>query len=197
MQASKLDKKWWTGFQKGHKFTLENNTLTVYIYDPPEYASKEVEAELNPHTALGHELSHMMAGAFFFKGFDPSGAFLWKEKITDDFDPGRALFYECWVIHGQVISDPNVDSNFKLEHFYKGRKFLDETFQILYEKEIPKKWLERWDKLKEELSELSEFRKNLPIDPWQPTGFSKVKLGQLTTKIVIPRRNEVTTRDLA
>ena len=179
MQASKLDKQWWTGFQKGHNFTVENDILIVNIYDPPDYSDKKVEAELNPHTALGHELSHLLAGAFFFKGFDPSGAYLWKERIHDDFDPGRALFYECWVIHGQVLSDPNVDLTFKLEHYEKGRKFLGETFQILYQKHIPKKWLDRWDKLKEELNELGEFRKNLPIDPWQPLNFSKVKLGRL------------------
>ena len=179
MERVSEDKKWWIGFDNSHNFTLNNGTLTVYIYDPPEYSFKEVKTELNPHTPLGHELSHLLSGAFYFKGFDPSGAFIWGEKITDSFDPGRALFYECWVIHGQVITDFNVDINYKLEHHEKGKLFLEETFLILYNVSIPDKWIERWDKLKEQIDELTKFREELIIDPWWPNGFSKIKLSKL------------------
>ena len=179
MQAQLEDKQWWTGFQKEHNFTVTNNLLTVNIYDPPEYSFKEVEAELNPHTPFGHELSHLLAAAFFFKGFDPSGAYIWKQKINDSFDPGRALFYETWVISGQVITDPNVDMEFKLERFNKGKEFLIETFPILRKVSIPTKWIDRWEKVKEQIDELTEFRKTLSIDPWWPKGFSQIKLGNL------------------
>ena len=180
MDAQVLDKQWWLGFQEGHNFSLENDTLTVYIYDPPDYSFQEIKAELNPHTALGHELSHTLSGALYFKGFDPSGAYLWKQKINDSFDPGRALFYECWVIHGQVFTDPNVDINFKLEHHAKGKQFLQETYPIIRKIQIPEKWIHRWDKLKEQIDALTKFRKELPIDPWWPSSFSKFKLGKLT-----------------
>lgn len=179
MSTDQNDKQWWTGFQEGHNFFIKNELLTVNIYDPPEYSFKEVKAELNPHTPLGHELSHLLCGAFYFKGFDPSGAYLWGEKITDDFDPGRALFYECWVIYGQVISDANVDKDFKLEHHKKGSVFLEETFQGLYRISIPKKWTERWEVLKEQVDSLTKFRKELIIDPWYPKGFNKIRLGKL------------------
>ena len=76
MQAQSDNKQWWVGFQEGSNFIVENGTLTVNIYDPPEYSYKEVQAELNPHTPFGHELSHLLAGAFYFKGFDPSGAYI-------------------------------------------------------------------------------------------------------------------------
>lgn len=171
---------WWHGFLKGQNFTVENEILTVNIYDPPEYSFKEVKAELNPHTALGHELSHLLAGAFYFKGFDPSGAYLWGKEITDSYDPGRALFYEGWVIYGQVITDLNVDLDFKLEHYQKGKEYLEETFQILYKSNIPSKWIERWEKLKTQIDELTNFRRELLIDPWWPIGFSKIKLAKLT-----------------
>ena len=184
MQTASENKQWWLGFQEGHNFTLENETLTLKIYDPPEYATKEIEIELNPHTPFGHELSHTLSGGFYFKGFDPSGAYLWGEKITNDsdpsIDPGRSLFYECWVIHGQVLTDPNVDMNFKLEHHKKGKNFLMETFPLLYNVPVPDKWLERWDKLKEQIDALTKFRKELPIDPWFPKGFSKFKLEKLS-----------------
>ena len=180
MQTKAKDKQWWTGFQEGINFTINEGALTVKIYDPPEYAFRAVEAELNPHTPLGHELSHLLSGAFYFKGFDPSGAYLWSEKITDDFDPGRALFYECWVIHGQVITDANVDMNYKLEHHEKGKQFLIETYPILYKVPIPAKWIERWDKLKDQIDDLTRFRKELPIDSWWPNGFNKIKLDNLT-----------------
>ena len=108
------------GFKEDHNFVIKDNVLTLKLYDPPSYAFKEVDAELNPHTPLGHELSHMLAGGFYFNEFDPSGAYLWGQKIDDSPDPGRALFFECWVIHGQVISDPNVDPEYKLEHLRKG-----------------------------------------------------------------------------
>lgn len=176
MQAISKDKQWWTGFQGGQNFSLDNDTLIVKIYDPPVYSDKLIEVELNPHTPFGHELSHTLAGAFYFKGFDPSGAYLWKEKITDDFDPGRSLFYECWVIHGQVLTDANVDTAFKLEHHEKGKQFLEETYPMLYKVPIPVKWVERWDKLKENIDELTKFRKELAVDPWWPKGFKKVKL---------------------
>ena len=179
MELNKDDKQWWTGFQEGHNFTIENGLLTVNIYDPPEYSSREVEAELNPHTPLGHELSHLLSGAFYFKGFDPSGAYIWHEKITDAFDRGRALFYESWVIHGQVITDINVNMDYKLEHHAKGKQFLEETYPILYKVGIPDKWLQRWDKLKEQINELTNFRKGLPIDSWWPSGFKKIRLGRL------------------
>ena len=177
-----LEKTWWIGFQDSHNFKIQDETLTVYIYDPPEYSSREVEAELNPHTPFGHELSHLLCGAFYFKGFDPSGAYIWGEKITDSFDPGRALFYECWVIHGQVMSDPNVDMNFKFEHFEKGENFLIETFHVLYNTNIPDKWIKRWSELKEKINELTKFRKELLIDPWYPSGFKKIKLEKLKTQ---------------
>ncbi|MBI3309370.1 MAG: hypothetical protein HYZ79_08370 [Candidatus Melainabacteria bacterium] len=164
------------GFKEDHNFVIKDNVLTLKLYDPPSYSFKEVDAELNPHTPLGHELSHMLAGGFYFNEFDPSGAYLWGQKIDDSLDPGRALFFECWVIHGQVISDPNVDLEYKHEHFKKGRQFLEETFPILYQKPIPSKWLERWDKLKEQIKELTDFRASLPIDPWFPSNFKKVKL---------------------
>ena len=179
MQAQANDKKWWYGFQNGFNFSLSNDTLTVKIYDPPKYSSKEINAELNPHTPLGHELSHLLCGAFYFKGFDPSGAYIWGEKITDSYDPGRSLFYESWVIHGQVITDPNVDMDFKLEHHEKGRQFLEETYPLLYKVPLPTKWIERWDKLKDQIQELTKFRKELPIDPWWPSGFNKIKLEKL------------------
>ena len=179
MKTVAEDKQWWVGFQKGHNFTLENDLLTVYIYDPPEYASKIIPIELNPHTALGHELSHTLSGAFYFKGFDPSGAYLWGQKINDDFDPGRALFYECWVIHGQVFTDINVDLNYKFEHHAKGLQFLQETYPILYNIPIPEKWTQRWETLKEQINELTEFRKNLPTDSWWPSGFKKFRLARL------------------
>lgn len=179
MQTRELDKKWWKGFQKGLNFKLENENLTVYIYDPPHYSDKEVKAELNPHTPLGHELSHMLSGALFFKGFDPSGAYIWGEKIDDSFDPGRALYFECWVIHGQVITDPNVDIDFKIEHFNKGRAFLEETFQVLYNVPISQKWLDRWDELKDKIEDMTQFRKDLPFDPWFPSKFKTVKLAKL------------------
>jgi len=180
METDLLDKQWWKGFQNGINYSIENDLLTVYIYDPPEYSSKEVEGELNPHTPFGHELSHLLSGAFYFKGFDPSGAYIWKEKITDHFDPGRSLFYECWVIHGQTITDPKVDNDFRLEHHAKGRFFLTDTFPMLYQKPIPEKWIERWDKLKEQIDELTNFRKELTIDSWWPSGFKKIRLGKLT-----------------
>lgn len=173
------NKKWWTGFQEGHNFVIEKDTLTVKIYDPPKYSAKVIEVELNPHTTFGHELSHTLAGAFYFKGFDPSGAYLWGEKITDDYDPGRSLFYECWVIHGQVLTDTNVDMGFKLEHHKKGKQFLEETYPMLYQIPIPTKWIERWENLKENIDELTKFRKELPIDPWFPKGFKKFKLAKL------------------
>ena len=173
------DKQWWIGFQVEKNYTLENDLLTVYIYDPPDYSFKEVEGELNPHTPFGHELSHLLSGAFYFKGFDPSGAYIWNEKITDHFDPGRSLFYECWVIHGQVLSDENVNLDFKLEHHVKGRFFLEDTFPMLYKVPIPEKWITRWDKLKEQIDELTNFRKELTIDPWWPSGFKRIRLAKL------------------
>ncbi|OGI20167.1 MAG: hypothetical protein A3B68_01075 [Candidatus Melainabacteria bacterium RIFCSPHIGHO2_02_FULL_34_12] len=173
------NKRWWTGFKGEHNFTLENGLLTVYIYDPPPYSHKEIKAELNPHTPFGHELSHLLSGAFYFKGFDPSGAYIWGEKIDDSFDPGRALFYESWVIHGQVLSDANIDLDFKLEHHAKGRFFLEDTFPMLYKVPIPDKWVQRWDKLKEQIDELTNFRKELTIDPWWPKGFERIRLGKL------------------
>lgn len=167
------------GFKEGYNFVIKDNSLTLKLYDPPSYSFKEVEAELNPHNPLGHELSHMLAGGFYFKEFDPSSAYLWGQKIDDSHDPGRALFFECWVIHGQVMSDPNIDMNYKLEHFQKGKQFLEETFQILYKNNIPEKWIKRWDVLKEQIDQLTNFRKNLPIDPWFPTNFKSVKLEKL------------------
>lgn len=185
MEAIKEDKQWWVGFQQGHNFTLEGDLLTVYIYDPPEYSSKIVEIELNPHTAFGHELSHGLSGAFYFKGFDPSSAFLWSEEIHDRYDPGRALFYECWVIYGQTFTDPNItDLSFKLEHHAKGKTFLEETYPILYKVPIPEKWIQRWDKLKEQFDVLADFRKNLPIDSWFPSGFKRYRLAKLENTFV-------------
>ena len=179
METQIVDKQWWLGFQKEYNFSLENGTLTVKIYDPPEYSLKEVDVVLNPWTPFGHELSHILAGAFYFKGFDPSGSYLWGQKITDDFDPGRSLFYECWVIHGQIISDPNLDRKFVLEHHKQGKEFLEETYSFLYNTPIPAKWIERWDKLKDQIDELAEFRKELTVNPWHPIGFSKIKLARI------------------
>lgn len=178
-KTNSADPQWWIGFQPEKNYALENDLLTVYIYDPPDYSFKEVEGELNPHTPFGHELSHLLSGAFYFKGFDPSAAYIWNEKITDHFDPGRSLFYECWVIHGQVISDTNVDLDFKLEHHAKGRFFLEDTFSLLYKVPIPEKWIDRWDKLKEQIDELTNFRKELTIDPWWPSNFKKIRLAKL------------------
>ena len=180
MTALSKDKQWWTGFQKEQNFFVKDGLLTVNIYDPPDYSSREIKAELNPHTPFGHELSHLLAGAFYFKGFDPSGAYIWKEKITDDFDPGRALFYECWVIHGQVITDPKVALNFKLERHKNGEKFLLETYPIINKIQTPEKWIERWNKLKEQIDEMTLFRSQLSIDPWWPSGFDRINLGKLT-----------------
>ena len=179
MQNISEDKQWWVGFQKERNFTIDGDLLTVNIYDPPEYAFKEVKAELNPHTPFGHELSHLLSGAFYFKGFDPSGAYVWGKKISDVFDPGRSLFYESWVIHGQVITDPNVDLNFKLEHHTKGIEFLQDTYPILYKIPILNKWIERWNKLKEQIDEMTNFRKESAIDSWWPKGFSRIRLGKL------------------
>lgn len=173
------DKQWWIGFQKEQNFSIKDGLLTVNIYDPPDYSFKEVKAELNPHTPLGHELSHLLSGAFYFKGFDPSGAYIWNEKIIDDFDPGRALFYECWVIHGQVMSDPKVDLKFKLERHKNGEFFLKDTYPMLYKVPIPEKWTDRWELLKNQIDELTEFRSKLSIDPWWPSGFERIKLGKL------------------
>ena len=176
-----LEKTWWFGFQDSINYKIENDVLTVYIYDPPEYSKREVEVELNPHTKFGHELSHLLAAAFYFKGFDPSGAYLWSEKITDSFDPGRALFYECWVIHGQVLADPEVDLNFKLEHHLKGRDFLIETYPIIKNIPTPEKWIKRWGELKDKFDALTSFRQKLDIDPWWPKGFTKIKLAKIET----------------
>lgn len=186
MKDLACDKQWWVGFQEGQNFTLKDDLLTVNIYDPPEYSFKEVKAELNPHTPSGHELSHLLSGAFYFKGFDPSGAYIWGEKIDDSYDPGRALFYECWVIHGQVITDLNVDMSFKLEHHIKGKQFLIETYPILYNISIPSKWLERWEKLKEQINNLTKYRNELIIDSWWPNKtipFDRIKLDKLTPKV--------------
>jgi hypothetical protein len=174
-----LDKQWWFGFDNRINFSVNNDLLTVYIYDPPDFSFTEIEGELNPHTEFGHELSHLLAGAFYFKGFDPSGAFIWKQKIDDSFDKGRALFYETWVIYGQSMTDINVDEKYKLEHFEKGRYFLQDTFQVLFNKDINSKWVERWDSLKNQIDLLTEHRKNLLIDPWFPSGFKRIRLGQL------------------
>ena len=182
MQDIALDKQWWIGFQDGHNYSLENDTLTVYIHDPPEYSFKEVMAVLDIHAKLGHELNHLLAGAFYFKGFDPSGAFVWGQPINSKFDPGRALFYESWVIHGHVLVDLFADMEFKLEHHAKGRFFLEDTHQILFKTIIPDKWLERWEILKDQINKLTEFRRGLTIDPWKPKGFNKIKLGKLTAK---------------
>jgi len=176
---SEQKEQWWVGFKTGQNYSIEGDTLTLYIYDPPEYGFKEIEIELNPHTPFGHELSHTLSGGFYFKGFDPSGAYLWGKPIKDDFDPGRALFFECWVIHGQVMADSNVDLGYKLEHHEKGKNFLTETYEILYNVPIPEKWLTRWETLKNQISELTKFRKELSIDPWFPSGFKKFKLGRL------------------
>ena len=179
MQDIAIDKQWWTGFQRGHNYTLENDTLTVYIYDPPEYSFKEVKAVLDIHAKLGHELNHLLTGAFYFKGFDPSSAFVWGQPIDSSFDPGRGLFYECWVIHGHVIVDLYADMEFKLEHHSKGKFFLEDTYQMLFNAKIPDRWIERWEALKGQIEELTEFRRDLKIDPWKPKGFSKIKLGKL------------------
>ena len=181
MQEIITNKQWWAGFQKGHNYVLENNTLTLFIYDPPEYGFKETKAVLDIHAKIGHEVNHLIAGAVFFKGFDPSGAFVWGQPVGVDtkLDPGRGLFYETWVIHGHVIVDPLVDIDFKLKHLDKGNFFLQETYLIICKKSIPEKWVERWDALKDQIQEMTEFRKELKIDPWNPRGFTKVKLGKL------------------
>lgn len=80
------------------------------------------------------------------------------------------------------MTDLNVNLDFKLEHHKKGRIFLEETFQILYKVNIPEKWTERWDKLKEQIDILTEFRRDLPIDPWWPSKFKRINLGQLLTE---------------
>ena len=185
MQEVETNKQWWKGFQKGHNYTLENDTLIVYIYDPPEYSLKETKAILDIHAKVGHELNHLLAGAMFFKGFDPSGAFIWGKPVGVDtlFDPGRGLFYEAWVIHGHVLVDPFIDKEFKLEHHAKGKFFLEDTYSIICKSTMPSKWIERWDALKNQLNEMTEFRKELKVDPWKPKGFSKVKLGLLDTSI--------------
>ncbi len=187
MQEIIADKQWWTGFQSGHNYTLENDTLTVYIYDPPEYSLKETKVVLDIHAKVGHELNHLLAGAFYFKGFDPSGAFVWGQPVGNDtdFDPGRGLFYEAWVIHGHVIVDPFCDIDFKLEHHAKGRFFLEDTYQIICRTNLPEKWIERWDKLKDQIEEMTEFRRQMTIDPWKPKGFSKVKLEKLNVNQLI------------
>ena len=181
MQEIATDKQWWAGFQKGHNYVLENDILTLFIYDPPEYGFKETNAILDIHAKIGHEVNHLLAGAIFFKGFDPSGAFVWGQPVGVDtvFDPGRGLFYEAWVIHGHVIVDPFVDMEFKLEHLAKGNFFLQETYQIICKKNIPAKWIQRWDELKDQIQDMTDFRKELKIDPWKPKGFTKVKLGKL------------------
>lgn len=180
MSSTEIDKQWWFGFDNKINYIVENEVLTVNIYDPPDFGFNEIDAVLNPHTSLGHELSHLLAGAFYFKGLDPSGVYIWGQEIDDSFDPGRALFYESWVIYGQTMTDLNVDMDFRLEHFEKGKFFLQDTFQVLYNKDIDKKWVDRWDKLKEQINDLIEYRKNLSIDPWFPSGFKRIKLGKLT-----------------
>ena len=181
-----INKQWWTGFQGGHNYTLEGDILTVYIYDPPDYSFKEVPVVLDIHAKVGHELNHLLAGTFFFKGFDHSGCFVWGVPVgMDSFDdPGRGLFFESWVIHGHVLVDPFCDMDFKLEHLEKGRKFLEETYPMILQKNMPQKWLERWDGLKDQLEAMTEFRRGLTIDPWKPKGFSKIKLGKLDTSLL-------------
>ncbi len=182
-----VDKQWWIGFQGGHNYALENDTLTIYIYDPPEYSFKETIAVLDIHAKLGHELNHLLAGAFYFKGFDPSGAFVWGQPVGNDtgHDPGRGLFYEAWVIYGHVIVDPFCDMEFKLEHHAKGKFFIEDTYKIICNNNtIPEKWLDRWEDLKGKIQEMTEFRKTMTIDPWKPKGFSKVKLGLLDTSLI-------------
>ena len=186
MQKLQNDKQWWIGFQGGHNYKLEGDLLTVYIYDPPAYAFKEAKAVLDIHAKVGHELNHLLTGAFYFKGFDPSGAFVWRPITGTDTgsDPGRGLFYEAWVIHGHVLVDPFVDMEFKLEHHAKGKFFLEDTYQMLRQTKLPDKWLERWEALKSQLEEMTEFRKSMTIDPWKPKGFSKVKLGLLDASLI-------------
>ena len=183
MQETTRDKTWWIGFQRGHNYSLDGETLTIFIHDPPEYSCKETDAVLDIHAKLGHELNHLLAGAMFFKGFDPSGAYVWHQEVGTDtsFDPGRGLFYEAWVIHGHVIVDPFCDMEYKLEHHAKGRFFMEDTYKIIQKAYLPEKWLQRWDKLKYQIQDMTEFRKELKIDPWKPTGFSKVKLEKLKT----------------